>query len=196
MDEGSGIARPYLPDCLQAVGMFGCWAEDGATGLVVADPAVAKLYGIPYPDLVNGDPLERYAEAVHPADRAGFMIAVATASRRGAPFAAQYRIRTSAGVRFVHDYGVFTVDAAGRPLRGQGIVIDVTHQHTEIEASQELAAHGMPSEILREQVALLAEHVIAASEITRLFPSAKLRSLTDPLLWEVGRLLAWSSQQR
>lgn len=195
MGGGSSTARPSMPDCLRASGVVGCWAEDGATGLVVADPAVAKLYGIPYPDLDNGDPLERYAEGVHPADRAAFMIAVATASRRGAPFAAHYRVRTSAGVRFVHDYGAFTLDAAGRPLRGQGIVIDVTHQHTEIEAYQEVAAHGMPSEVVREQVALLAEHVIAASEITRLFPSARLRSLTDPLLWEVGRLLAWSNQE-
>ncbi len=65
----------------------------------------------------------------------------------------------------------------------------------KLKLIRKLPRTGCPNEVVREQVALLAEHVIAASEITRLFPSARLRSLTDPLLWEVGRLLAWSNQE-
>ncbi len=60
----------------------------------------------------------------------------------------------------------------------------------------EQAASRAPDAILSQEVDLLAEHVIATSEIARTLPSRRLRALTDPLLWEVGRLLAWTMSRR
>ncbi|XYD06904.1 PAS domain-containing protein [Methylobacterium sp. NMS12] len=191
--SSSFAVQAALPDCLKAAGVVGAWTHDTATGLVVADSGVGRLFGIPEPDPLNGDPLERYAEAIHPGDRANFATSVAKACRNGTSIALQYRVRTSGGVNFVHDYGMFTLDAAGRPLRGQGIVIDTTRVRHDVEAFQELAVDGPPSVSMERQITELAEHVIAASEIARALPSTRLRVLTDPLLWEVGRLLAWAT---
>ncbi len=79
-------------------------------------------------------------------------------------------------------------------MRGQGIVIDATctRPRDAAEAAVEVAASREPDAALSRNVTLLAEHVIAASEIARTLPSSRLRAVTDPLLWEVGRLLAWT----
>ncbi|MGU3420809.1 PAS domain-containing protein [Methylobacterium sp. D54C] len=187
-----------LPGCLAAAGVVGAWTHDVATDRVVADKDVAALFGIVRPDPCNGDPLAAYVEAILPSDRAGFAADVESASRRGTPIALQYRVRTGEGVRLVRDYGSFSLDANGRPMRGQGIVIDATRTRPRdvAEAAIEVAASRVPDAALSREVTMLADHVIAASEIARALPSARLRALTDPLLWEVGRLLAWMMSGR
>ncbi len=191
-------SRLNLPDCLAAAGVVGAWTHDAATDRVVADRDVAGLFGIMRADACNGDPLAAYAEAIFPEDRAGFSAEVESASRRGAPVVLEYRVRTGDGVRFVRDYGSYSLDRHGRPMRGQGIVIDATRARPgyALDAVDELAASRAPDAILSQEVDLLAEHVIATSEIARTLPSRRLRALTDPLLWEVGRLLAWTMSRR
>lgn len=196
MDRFANSTGLHLPDCLQAAGMIGAWAHDTATDLVVMDPAVAQLVGMTGSDPANGDPFDRYFEAIHPADRHGFLSAVRTASEKGSHFASQYRVRTSAGVRWIQDYGSFTVDSEGRPIQGQGIIIDITHGRREVDAVHELALATPPDLQLQGHLNALASHTIAASEIARVLPSARLRALTDPLLCEVGRLLAWAMSRR
>ncbi|MGU3422845.1 PAS domain-containing protein [Methylobacterium sp. D54C] len=190
--------RVHLPDCLAAAGVVGAWTHDIATDRVVADKGVAALFGIVRPDACNGDPLAAYVEAIHPADLGGFCAEVESASRRGAPIALQYRVQTGDGVRVVRDYGSFSLDGRGRPIRGQGIVIDATgtRPRDAAEAVAELAASRVPDATLSREVTMLADHVIAVSEIARALPSSRLRALTDPLLWEVGRLLAWTMSRR
>ncbi|MEH3116805.1 MAG: PAS domain-containing protein [Methylorubrum populi] len=191
-------ARLHLPDCLAAAGVVGAWTHDVASDRIVADKDVASLFGIVRADACSGDPLAAYVEAIHPADRGGFCAEVEGASRRGMPFALEYRVRTGDGVRFVRDYGSFSLDGHGRPMRGQGIVIDATRTRpcNAAEAAVEVAASRVPDAALSREVTMLADHVIAASEIARTLSSSRLRALTDPLLWEVGRLLAWTMSRR
>ncbi len=108
-----------FPECLAAAGVVGAWTHDAATGRVVADRDVADLFGIVRPDACNGVPLAAYAEAIFPEDRAGFSAEVDSASMRGAPVVLEYRVRAGDGVRFVRDYGSYSLDVHGRPMRGQ-----------------------------------------------------------------------------
>ena len=183
--------RPNLLDRLDAAGLVGTWVHDTTDDRVIADPGVARLFGVAQSDPSVGTPFAHYLDGIHPADRASLTAEVQAASRVGGAFSCQYRIRTSSGVRWIHDYGSFTLDTAGNPVRGQGIVLDVTAGRREVEAVDEIARRLPPDERVRANVESLARHVIEASEIARMLSSRRLQRLTDPLLWEVGRLLAW-----
>lgn len=193
MGQAFERSKPHLPDCLAAAGVVGAWTHDTASDRVIADRDVSRLFGVVRSEPGAGVPFAAYVEAIHPADRGAVAAEVDRAVRSGAPIALQYRVRTSGGVRWLRDYGSFTLDERGCPSRGQGIVIDATCTMigSAPEVVTELSASGVAPTGMSDDIIVLAEHVLAASEISRAIPSTRLRALTDPLLWEVGRLLAW-----
>ena len=75
----------------------------------------------------KGLPIEAYAKAIHPDDRAEVMEAVDRTVRTGGRFSASYRVTDGVGVeRWVHARGHYTSDAEGRAVRFTGVSIDIT----------------------------------------------------------------------
>ncbi|GBU16933.1 MULTISPECIES: PAS domain-containing protein [Methylobacterium] len=183
--------KSILFECLPAAGVIGGWVHDTATDRVMADHSIQAAFGIADPDTINGDPMSHYVDAVHEEDRQSFAADVRTASLAGGTFHATYRIITQAGVRWVHDYGQFELDAFGRPALGRGIIIDVTATRRRTNRPQKELQIGAPipaSEQVRAN--LIAGHMIAASTLVRTFPAGRLHRRADEMLLEVGRLLA------
>ncbi|MDO9709317.1 PAS domain S-box protein [Paracraurococcus lichenis] len=86
-------------------------------------------------DLLGIGPLEAgaetWVEALHPDDRAAAAEAWRRAMAEGAPYEASFRSAEPAadgGERWLVSRGIVERDAAGRPLRGLGVLIDLTRQ--------------------------------------------------------------------
>ncbi len=102
-------ARLHLPDCLAAAGVVGAWTHDVASDRVVADKDVASLFASCEPTPAAGIPWPRTSRPSIPRTGAVSRAGVESASRRGMPFALEYRVRTGDGVRLVRDYGSFSL---------------------------------------------------------------------------------------
>jgi len=177
-----------LRSSLTAAGLVGSWFHDTSADRVVSDPAVALLFGIGQSDGSSGDAIDRYASAVHPADREEFVEQVTMASTRGGSFACHYRIIAGHQHRWVYDFGSFELDENGKRKHGRGIIIDISDQMARDVCMVDKLVSPRPE--LCRQIADFADHVISAGHIARILPSPRLSSLLTPLLWETGRLIA------
>ena len=106
------------------------WDVDLKTGQGVWSPAHFEFLGLP-PSPGGGGTMAAWRERVHPADRAVIDAAFRASLDGRTPYQAEYRvIRADTGeVRWLSGYGRTFLDAAGRPERTVGIMLDVTQRH-------------------------------------------------------------------
>jgi len=108
-------------------GGIGTWELDLWTGMGHWSPEAGALLG--RDRLV--DTAETWPEAIHPDDRDGVTAAWRRAVEEGAPYDAGFRAAAPApdgGERWLVSRGWLERDAAGRPLRALGVLIDLTRQ--------------------------------------------------------------------
>ncbi|MFO0726282.1 MAG: PAS domain S-box protein [Myxococcota bacterium] len=84
------------------------------------------------------EPIAKTAARVHPEDRASFRQVMENAMREGGEFRNLFRvIRPDGTLRWMDGHGVMERDAAGKPIRATGVVIDITELRAGEEAARE-----------------------------------------------------------
>ncbi|WP_158292266.1 PAS domain S-box protein [Paracraurococcus ruber] len=104
---------------------IGTWELDLLAGRGQWSPEAAALLGIDHLD----DTGESWAESIHPADRAGVAEAWRRAVENEAPYDATFRAAMPApggSERWLISRARIERDPTGRPLRGLGVLIDLT----------------------------------------------------------------------
>ncbi|MEO5693365.1 MAG: PAS domain-containing protein [Usitatibacter sp.] len=122
-------------EALLLAGEVGTWAYEIDSDRVTADNNLAALFAIT-PGVASGRPLADYLRAIHPDDlpRVKDEIAKSIATP-GIAFESQYRISKRDGtLRHVLSRGKVERDAAGKPTRLPGVILDITDRVTADEA--------------------------------------------------------------
>ncbi len=123
----------------QRIARIGNWDWNIATNELVWSDEVYRIFGLE-PGQIRATYPE-FLSHVHREDRERVDRAVDRAVRAGEPYSLDHRIvRPSGEVRFVHEEGEVTRDAAGRPIRMLGTVQDITERRRaedELRESEE-----------------------------------------------------------
>jgi PAS domain S-box-containing protein len=132
-------------------------------------PEYLRLHNLP--DDATGEPHDAWVRRLHPQDRtrveAGFIAAV---NGTGRDYAAEYRVNTPNGVRWIAAVGEIERDAGGAPLHMVGVHIDITR--TKLAETALLAS----TERLREVLEAIGEAYFALDADER-FTSVSRRAL-------------------
>ncbi|MFD0935680.1 PAS domain-containing protein [Methylobacterium trifolii] len=184
--DGFSENTDRLHAALDASCVVGVWEWDHVRGVVIYDEGAAKL--------LTGDPDlgEQEIEnpiamaAVHPSDQDWLIEHVRQAVRRGGLVLSEYRVMTQdGGTRWLLSRGRTYQDEAGKPLRSNGILIDITElrEGGERYVLSNPAASGDPL----ERAAGLA---IALKQTLGTDAPSEVRTMADLLLLSLGRALA------
>jgi hypothetical protein len=175
-------AQILLQDALDASEIIGRWEYDVRSDRAYTDALVALVFNLDPIAAEAGAPLKAFLAAIHPDDRERASQTIAQSVATGLSCTLEYRVCSADGVtRWVLDRGRFTHDREGRPTRGTGILIDITHMKQEPPTSAPTA----PLE-------RAAEHCLAVREAVYETPHSLLHQMTDMLLLEIGRQLSRS----
>ena len=171
---------------LEASCVVGTWNWDHARGVITYDLGAARL--------LAGDPAlagreisgVSAAAAVHPEDRDWLAAHMKQAARTGGLVLAEYRVQTPDGsVRWLLSRGRTYQDAAGHPLRSNGILIDITEMHDGGE--RYILGSPLVSQHPLERAANLA---IALKQVLGTDASSEAHTATDLVLFSLGRMIA------
>lgn len=143
----------------------GTWEWNVATGQNVWADEVWPIYGLE-PNTVTPS-YEAWLEAVHPDDRQEAARIVAEAAANGADINVEWRVANSnAGDRWLMSRGRPVLDAAGRPQKYLGIVIDITQRKRAEERTRllsditaQLLASDKPQWIAETLCRRVMEHI-------------------------------------
>ena len=127
-------------DSTLAAGEVGTWEFDPVADIVLADPNLARMFGVT-PEEAAGGPIGTYLRAVHPDDRDRVARTIGRSMEAGEGYEADYRLLgADESVRWVVARGRVERDGSGRAMRLPGVVIDVTGQRraeADLRASEE-----------------------------------------------------------
>ncbi|MDQ6718458.1 MAG: PAS domain S-box protein [Gemmatimonadota bacterium] len=141
--EALRLAEERTRFALQTAGV-GVWDLDYATGVLKWSEELERQFGF-LPGTFHGTE-EAFAEGIHPEDLQGVLQIIADAKKEGREFAVHHRMMAADGsVRWISGAGRFELGEGGRLIRGSGISIDVTEQHTltaQVQQSQKMEAIG------------------------------------------------------
>ena len=118
----------------------GTWVWDVQKNRVVADRNLARLFSLSLDNFTEG-PIETFIAAIHRDDQPRVKTAISTTleSKKG-ELEIDYRISQADGsVRWVTARGKVERDAAGKPIRFPGVVIDITER---VRQQNKLSALG------------------------------------------------------
>ena len=171
---------------LDSVDVAGTWDWDIPTDHVRTDTFVALLFNVDPDAAAAGVPLSAYIDGMHPDDREHVHALIRRSIDEDAPFVAEYRVLSADGLtRWVLDRGYTIRDAAGRPVRGRGIIVDITRSRsdTPTAAKEGRVSSGSPLE-------RAVDHVLAAQKAIVRLQDPDLKARADALLLQLGRKLA------
>lgn len=114
------------------VGRIGTWAWDIQHNRVEADTNLARFFGLSAEE-AHGGPVERYFAGIHPDDAPRVSNVINEALQSGAVFSDEYRLVPNEGeVLWIEARGQAELDASGRPLHFNGVMLDITERkHAE-----------------------------------------------------------------
>lgn len=119
-------ARERLAAALEA-GALATWDWDIQRDIVYGDAVLVNIYGLPSEYLL-GAPVGKFLEHIHPEDRDRVRRATRSSLETGEIFSEQYRVIDKEGnTRWLAATGRVLLDAAGKPARFPGVVVDITH---------------------------------------------------------------------
>ncbi len=149
---------------------LGFWETDPKTGLDVWDEEMARIHGIALADFDG-----RWEGFVHPDDVAQVIEENRRIIEHEKVFDTEYRIvRPSGEVRHIREHGLVTRDAAGRALRVNGVLYDVTDEKQAAEREKQLEAQHRRDLEVKLKTSLTASAV--AHEINQPLSSILLQS--------------------
>ena len=121
-------------------------ARPGTGEPVYISPQLEALFGWTVADWIRG--VGRWAEQIHPDDRAETLRNYSEAVAAGAPFEHEYRLVDSAGrVRWVWDMAVTVNDADGKPEAVHGVILEVTKRKAAEQALTDSQAQLRDAEV-------------------------------------------------
>jgi hypothetical protein len=180
-----------LREAVEAADLVGHWDYDVAADRLFADAPVAALFGVDPEQAESGAPLAVFAAGIHPDDRERIVRLIAEHAREGSSYLAEYRVSGAYAVtRWVLARGSFRRDAAGRPLRGSGIIVDVSRSRLGEDAFVTAPLSSMADPLERAANAFLA----GRRALDTVDDQPMLQQFADILLFEVGRVLAARDQ--
>lgn len=169
-----------LPD------QVGSWDWDIADNRLYTDDVAARLFGLDHETTGAGVPIERYEAGIHPEDRSWVSARLRRTAEASGTVEAEYRTGSRDGdVRWVLARGRFYHDAEGRPLRGHGIILDITDRKDDGPRPAAVPAN--------QDNHVLERAADTCLELREMLAGAKrpfLLKLTDMLLMELGNELA------
>lgn len=176
---------------LDTIEVAGSWDWDIPSDLVRADTFVALLFNVDPGQAAEGLPLSAYIDGIHPDDRDHVHTLIRRFIDEDTPFVAEYRVISADGVmRWVLDRGYIMRDAAGRPVRARGIIVDITGSRTgRLTSRAEAPDHFMPS------LERAADLVMDAQQLIIELQDPTLKAQVDALLMTLGRRLAQQEVQ-
>ncbi|QOY94108.1 PAS domain-containing protein [Massilia sp. UMI-21] len=125
---------------LAAGAIVGTWVWDIKSDQFTIDEGFANTFGMDPALGRQGISLERVMDTVHPDDKSGLTAAIAYAVERGGPYLHQYRVRRRDQIYYwVEANGRVERDAAGKPDRFPGVLIDITARRI-LEAERDRVA--------------------------------------------------------
>jgi PAS domain S-box-containing protein len=128
---------------LDAGAVMGTWVWDIPNDRVTGDERFARTFSLgdaPPHILSAGFPLAQVVRNIHPEDQPRLNTLIREAMERGGDFRAEYRVQhTDAGWLWIEASGRVERDAAGRPVRFPGVLVDIDARIRAQEA-QRLAA--------------------------------------------------------
>ncbi len=135
----------------QELAHLGNWEIDLATGAARWSDEAFRIFGLPPQDTAPS--YAAFLAAVHPDDRARVGRAAGEAAAALAPRSIEYRlVRPDGDIRVVHDRSHVILDAAGRPQRRLGAMLDITARQALERQLQHQAFHdaltGLPNRAL------------------------------------------------
>ena len=114
-----------LQMCEPPAQFVGVWDWDVGNNRTYADEVCGSFFGHHAKAAAGGLPLERFTDRIYPDDIPRFRTNLQSAMKQGV-FQAEYRVIAKDRARWVRAQGNFTLDSAGKPLRGLGSIVDIT----------------------------------------------------------------------
>ncbi|SDB34254.1 PAS domain-containing protein [Belnapia rosea] len=146
-EDALRISEERLRLALGAAEMIGTFVWDAAQDRLTADPGFARLFGQAPEAMGSGVRLAVLVPRIDPDDLARLRRQIGAAMETGSAFEAEFRLRHKAeGTRWVVARGRCAHDAAGRPVRFSGAVVDIT-ERKRAEEGQELLARELSHRI-------------------------------------------------
>ena len=177
--------REEFQIALDAGDAVGNWSWDAATDCIRANVFVALLFNLDPEEAEAGLPLASYAAGIHPTDQSR----VLTGFRDHGPDMVEYRVRSADGIeRWVLSRGRFTYDHRGRPLRGHGIVVDITDLQPGMRDQDPMTA--LAEEPVETPLERAAAAAIAAFQAITPLDDPGLKARAEALLFDIARRLA------
>lgn len=111
--------------------------DTGSSHVAYVSPQVEAILGYPVPEWTAD--AEVWASALHPQDRERVLELLGRVEQTGEPWTEEYRMLSKGGtVVWVQDQGrLLARDALGRPIRFQGLMVDVTERKRVEEDARE-----------------------------------------------------------
>jgi PAS domain S-box-containing protein len=114
------------------------WTWDILNNKVVADPNLARLFGVSAKDAAGG-PIENYLHAIHPDDREAVSAAISAAMQGpNDRFHCDYRLVRKDGTSWVSARGTVERGPDGQPRYFPGVVIDISDLHRSRQNADDL----------------------------------------------------------
>jgi PAS domain S-box-containing protein len=124
--EQARLDSERLQLALAAGAIIGTWHWDVVADQFTVDEPFAVAFGVDPALGREGISLEQMVATVHPEDKPALLAAVEEALARGGRYAHQYRVRRADGDYYwIEANGHVEMDAAGRPVRFPGVLIDI-----------------------------------------------------------------------
>jgi hypothetical protein len=155
--------------------------ERGQTG-----GKVTLLFNIDPDSAENSVPLSAIIDSVHADDRERVLAVIRRSAQEGATYLNEYRVVSADGqTRWVLSRGRFTKDHAGRPVGGNGILVDITRMKIREGTFDEVEPDPFEAPLDRA-----ADHAINAQRAIVDLQDPELKTCADALLIALGRKLA------
>jgi len=175
-------------DALDSRDVIGSWTWEAGTDHVRADTFVALLFNVDPEEAEAGLSLSAYAAGIHPTDRTRVLTGFRKRAGDTGPLVIEYRVCSADGmVRWILSRGRFVYDSFGRPLRGHGIIVDITDLQERERDAEFGSETEEPAETPLDQA---AEAAIAAFRAIAPLNDSRLTARAEALLFEIGRKLA------
>ena len=170
--------------------MVGSWEWDIQADRLYGDAFCALLFNLRPDDAMAGIPRSEFMASTHRGDRERVSTLIEQCARDGSSYIAEYRVHSRDGEqRWVLARGRFFLDQQGRPLRGQGIVVDIT------QSRGDGAAYVAREFVDDAPLDRAADYLIEVHKALVALEDPELVRLAEALLFQVGRRIATAERE-
>jgi PAS domain S-box-containing protein len=112
-----------------SIGLIGTWLWDLKDDYLVADGNLIRMFGLSAEEVIEGLPLKRFTDAIHPEDRPRIIKVINDTVKAKSTFEEEYRtVRDDGEVRWVIARGRVETDDNGAAVRFPGVIVDVSER--------------------------------------------------------------------